>query len=200
MIIRKYLKIKIIEINELEDIIKNVVKLLKVSDVTKVSVASVLYAILEMVKNDEICELFTGLGSEEIFAGYDRHLKVLGDGNWDEVHNECWIGLLNMWERDLSRDLVIAEKFGIKLLTPFLDREIIINSMKVHPIHKISREHKKIILREVAEELGLPKEFAWRQKKAAQYGSSFIKGMDKITKKNKFRYKREYLEWLINRS
>lgn len=192
------LKYKILSLDELEDIVKNVVAILKEADVTKVSVGAVLYAILEMVKNDNVGVLFTGLGSEEIFAGYDRHLKALNNNDWKNVHEECWRGLKNMWQRDLSRDFAIAEKFGIRLVAPFLEKDVIVTAMSIHPKFKIDKNHKKIILREVAEALGLPKEFAWRQKKAAQYGSNFIKGMDKIAKRNGFRYKKDYLESLLN--
>ena len=50
---------------------------------------------------------------------------------------------------------------------------------------KLSTEHRKIILREIAEELGLPKEIAWRPKQAAQYGSGFDKVMEKTSQKNR---------------
>ena len=37
-------------------------------------------------------------------------------------------------------------------------------------LKKNDKTTKKIIIREIAEDLGLPKEFAWRKKKAAQNG------------------------------
>jgi asparagine synthase (glutamine-hydrolysing) len=47
----------------------------------------------------------------------------------------------------------------------------------------------------VAEGIGLG-EMAWRKKKAAQYGSCFDKAISKLTKKNKFQFKKNYLESL----
>jgi asparagine synthase (glutamine-hydrolysing) len=64
-------------------------------------------------------------------------------------------------------------------------------------MYKMDKNNNKIILREIAEELGLKKEFAWRKKKAAQYGSNFIKGMDKLAKRNGFNYKKDYLGSLV---
>ncbi len=190
------LRYKILTLEELEIIVKQVVKIIKEPDVTKVSVGAVLFAILAMAKED-INILFTGLGSEEIFAGYQRHLNALGNEEWESVHNECWNGLKNMWERDLKRDFAIAPHFGTSLAAPFLEKEVIGASMKIHPKHKISNLHKKIILREIAESLGMPKEFAWRGKKAAQYGSGFIKGLDKLAKRNGFKLKKDYLGSLV---
>ena len=60
-----------------------------------------------------------------------------------------------------------------------------------------SVDNKKIILREIAEDFGLEKEFAWRKKKAAQYGSNFVKGIDKLAKKHNFTTKKEYLQSLL---
>jgi len=191
------LKYKILSLNELDIIFRKVVQILNEADVTKAGVGAVVYATLELAKEDNVKHIFTGLGSEEIFAGYDRHLKALGKNNWDALHKECWNGLKGMWQRDLSRDFAIAKTLGICLVTPFLEREIITSAMNFHPKLKINNEQKKIILREVAESLGMPKEFAWRKKKAAQYGSKFIDGMDKITKKNGFGLKKEYLESIL---
>ena len=117
-------------------------------------------------------------GSEEIFAGYQRHLDA------KDPHAECWNGLKNMWQRDFVRDVTIAKALGITVLCPFLDEDLIIKSMGIPADKKINKEFKKIILREIAEELGLPKEFAWRPKKAAQYGSYFDKALIKLAKKS----------------
>jgi len=66
--------------------------------------------------------------------------------------------------------------------------------MQIPAKYKIDKENK-LILREISYDLGL-KEFAFRKKKAAQYGSNFIKALDKIAKKNGFKYKKEYLQSL----
>ena len=78
-----------------------------------------------------------------------------------------------------------------------MDENLIKTAMTIHPMYKLSKDDKKIILREVAEDLGLEKEFAWRKKKAAQYGSNFIKGIDKLAKKHNFSTKKEYLRSLL---
>ena len=62
---------------------------------------------------------------------------------------------------------------------------------------KLDNNNKKIILREAAEFLGLNKEFAWRKKQAAQYGSNFVNGIDKLARKNGFKLKKDYLQSLL---
>ena len=191
------LKFKILELRDFENIVKQTALILKENDVMKVSVGSVLYAASKLALNDNINTLFTGLGSEELFAGYQRHEDSLKQNDFQNVHKECWSGLKNMHERDLKRDFLISKELNIRLLTPFLDLDLIKTAMSIHPMHKIDKINKKIILREVAEDIGLKKDFAQRQKKAAQYGSNFIKGIDKLAKKHNFQYKKDYLQSLI---
>ena len=131
------------------------------------------------------------MGSEEIFAGYERHELA------ENVTEECWNGLANMWERDFVRDYTLGKHFNAELMTPFLDKDLIVEAMKFPPKDKLDDDQKKIILRKIAEEEGLPDEFAWRKKKAAQYGSKFDRILAKIAKKKGFKFKGDYLKSLL---
>ncbi len=182
------LKIKILELEDIEKIIKKLVKILSNVDVVSIGVGLVTYSASELAKKDKINVIFTGLGSEEIFAGYQRHKEA------EDINEECWNGLKQMFERDLMRDIPIGEYLKVKFETPFLDENVIKTAMQIPAKYKIDKENK-LILREISYDLGL-KEFAFRKKKAAQYGSNFIKALDKIAKKNGFKYKKEYLQSL----
>jgi len=192
-------KYKIIELDELEIILKNVVKLLNDADIVKASVGSVLYAAGKLALSNGDNFLFGGLGSEEIFAGYQRHESTLQENNFEALHIECWNGLKNMWSRDLARDFTIAKNIGLDLRVPFLDKELIKVAMNVHPMFKLDKNNKKIILREAAEFIGLKREFAWRKKQAAQYGSNFVNGIEKLAKRRGFKFKKDYLQSLLKR-
>jgi len=196
-------KCKLINLNELETILKNVIKMLNTTDIVKISVGSVLYAAGRAALRDGNIILFSGLGSEEIFAGYQRHETALQNtlqknnlNNFEALHKECWNGLRNMWNRDLARDHVIAKALGLDLRTPFLDKDLVKLAMSIHPMFKLDKDNKKIILRETAEFIGLKMEFAWRKKQAAQYGSDFANGIDKLARRNGFKYKKDYLQKL----
>ena len=190
-------KYKILTIDEFENVLKDTIKILDDADIVKASVGSVLYAAGKIAIADGNNILFGGLGSEEIFAGYKRHEDVLGNNNFEALHNECWNGLKNMWKRDLLRDFAIAKKLNLDLRAPFLDKDLIKAAMSVHPMLKLDKSNKKIILREAAEFLGLKKEFAWRKKQAAQYGSNFVNGIEKLAKRKGFKLKKDYLQSLL---
>lgn len=169
-------KYKVFSFEEIEEIARKTKKIFEKPDVVNVGVGSVVYACAEVAKKDGVTLFFGGLGSEEIFAGYQRHEKV------EDVNAECWQGLKSMYQRDLTRDYALAKELGIRVLCPFLDDELIISAMGIPGEEKIKKGHKKAILREIAEELGLPHEIAWREKRAAQYGSGFDKAFDKLAK------------------
>lgn len=186
------IKIRKIGLKEAEQLIKKTVKILgpELNNVVNVGVGGVVLGCIEMAKKDNVKFLFSGLGSEELFAGYQRHKLA------KNKQEECWQGLLNMYERDLLRDNAIASAPKVALLTPFLDEQLISAAMRVPAKYKIDDNGSKLILREIAQDLGLPKDIAWRGKRAAQYGSRLDKAIDKLTRKNGFKLKKDYLNSL----
>jgi asparagine synthase (glutamine-hydrolysing) len=187
------LKLKVITLSEKDakEVIEKTTKLLKEPNVVKVGVASVVYAAMEAAKKDKITHFFSGLGSEEIFAGYERHIKA------KDINKECWKGLSMMWERDLVRDFTTADHFKNKILVPFLDKKVIKLAMGIPADQKISEDQNKLIVRKIANELGLKETYAYRKKRAAQYGSRIDRFMRKLAKRNGFKYKKEYLASLL---
>ena len=192
--IKKPIKTKIITLTEAERIIKAVVKLLNSTDVTHVGIGCVVYAVLEMAKKDNIKIVYGGLGAEEIFGGYKRHIEYGKD--LDNIHEKLWEGLYGIEKRDLARDLPIAKHFNIKLVAPFLNEELVTYAMQIDPTLKINNERRKIILQDTAFALGLPKEVAYRPKMAAQYSSKFDRALERLAKKKGFSLKKEYLQSL----
>lgn len=182
------LKIVTIKIDEVETYLKKIIPLIEDSNVVKVGVALPFYLCAEAAAKDGVKVIFSGLGSEEIFAGYERHK------NSDNVNKECYSGLLKMYERDLYRDDVVTMANSIELRVPFLDRKLIEYCLKIPSKYKLVDEQNKWILRQVAKDAGLPEEFSERKKRAAQYGSRFDNAIKKLSKKNKFETKSDYLD------
>lgn len=165
-------KIKEITLDEAGTLFKQIAKILdKELNIINLGVASVELSAIELAKKDNINIFFSGLGSEEIFAGYNRHEKSLN------INQECFFGLKTMYDRDFKREYLISKKLNVKLLTPFLDPLLIYESMKISGFLKIKQPYKKYILRKLALNLGFNEDFSFRQKIAAQYGSNFDKAI-----------------------
>ncbi|HZX45220.1 MAG TPA: asparagine synthase-related protein, partial [Candidatus Nanoarchaeia archaeon] len=183
------LKLKVIKIKlkDAQKYLKQIVPLIEDSNVVKAGVGLTFFAACKQAQKDRIKIIFSGLGSEEIFGGYQRHKNSL------DINKECLSGLLKIYERDLYRDDVVTMYHNIELRLPFLDTSLVDFALKIPAKHKIVGEHGKYILRELASDMGLSSEFAWRKKRAAQYGSKFDRAIEKLAHINGFKYKSEYL-------
>ncbi len=182
------LKIKKMRVEELEKYLKEVVPLIEGTDVVKVGVALPLYVACEMAREEGIKTVLYGLGAEELFTGYERHKRV----KKEDLNKECLAGLLRMHERDLYRDELVANRQGISLRAPFLDTDLVDYALKIPASYKLSGDANKLILREIASDLGLA-EVAGRKKRAVQYGSNVLKAIEKLAKRKGFRYKKDFL-------
>lgn len=184
-------KIILLTLKEAEQIFEKTKQLLGITLCNPISLGVGGVVVAAAQEADGVTEFFGGLGSEEIFAGYQRHEEA------KDIQEECWSGLLNMYERDLMRDCTLAAGLGISVHTPFLDDRVIAQAMSIPDSEKIKEhegiEQKKYCLRVVAEQLGLKKEYAWRPKRAAQYGSRTDSALDKLAKKNNMT-KKEYCQ------
>ncbi len=186
------LKICNINLDQAEKIIKKTAQILGEIErpVVHVGVGSVMLTVTQQAKKDNVKYLFSGLGSEEIFAGYQRHELS------KDINQECKKGLELMQQGDLKRDNLIAKHEKLTFLTPFLDKELVDFALTIPGKEKIKDNIKKYILRQVALNIGIPKDIAFRKKRAAQYGSRFDKAIEKLAKQNGFKFKKDYLEQL----
>jgi len=182
------LKFKLIDIDEVSSYLKKVVPLIEDSNVVKVGVGLTFYVACELAKKDNIKVIFSGLGSEELFAGYQRHKESIN------VNEECLSGVRKIYERDMYRDDVITMNNNLELRLPFLDKKLTEYSLRIPAKYKLDDTSSKLVLREAAIKSGLSEEFSFRPKKAAQYGSYFDKAIGKLAKRDGKKLKSEYLK------
>ena len=199
------------ELEEIEDLLLKAIEILPrpkiendnyIEYMVKLSVSAVMLAGLNLGKETHF---ISGIGAEELFAGYNRHRKALDTGGtWrgntiKELKEESWEGLKRFHNLVISRDKVISESIGKSILSPYISNEMIILAMNLQNKDKIDSISNKKILREIATEIGVPKIAAERKKKGAQYGSGFDKAILKLAKLNGFKLKKRYIESLLNK-
>jgi len=187
------LKVKNIDLEKVEDYLKTVVPLVEDTNVPKVGVALTMYAACVAAKEDGIRVMFSGSGADELFAGYDRHKRST------DISRDCYADILKIYEKNTYRDDVVAMNNNIELRVPYLDKRFVDHGLKVPAEYKINKEQNKLILRKIADDLGLPEELTQRRKQAAQYGSRFDKAIGKLSKKAGFKTKTEYLRTFYER-
>lgn len=182
------LRYRTVGIDRLEEYLQKVVPLIEDSNVVKVGVALPIYAACQMAQEDGCKVIFSGLGADELFGGYFRHKRS------KDVNKDCLSDILKMYEQNTYRDDVITMNNNLELRVPFLDRDLVEFALKIPASYKIRGKKDKIVLRELAEKLGLDRDTAWRKKRAAQYGSRFDWGIEKLAKRQGLS-KSEYLKF-----
>jgi len=182
-----------ININEVAIETKNIIPIINSTNYVKVSVALPLFVALKKAKKDEVKYMFTGIGSEEVFADYKRDCE----NEMSEVNEICIEGLKSLWKRDLYRDYTLANYNNINLKFPFLEDNFVEYSIRINSKFKLNKETKvnKIILRDILRDFNLREDLVARKKKAAQYGCKSDRAFEKLAFKKRIP-KQEYLNSL----
>ncbi|HEC56688.1 MAG TPA: diphthine--ammonia ligase [Candidatus Syntrophoarchaeum butanivorans] len=187
------LKVTEVGMDDIQRHVREVVELIEDSSAMKVGVGLPVLIAVSEAKRDGIDHIFVGNGSDELFGGYNRH-KMSKD-----VNKDCFSDMLSYYERNSYRDEVIAANVGVELIMPFLDPKIIEYALKIPSELKIDGDVNKLILREVALDLGVNEAFAYRKKTAAQYGSGFDRAIARLARSKGFRSKNQYLREILKR-
>jgi len=190
------LQIRIISFDEVESYIFRVIYAIEESNVMKIGVGIPLYAVSELVNKDKMKVVLTGQGSDELFAGYDKYLKLLVNQGYGQLQNELWKDLTQMYHVNLQRDDAVAMANSVKFICPLLDLDLVNTAMSLPPQLKVEGSSdflRKRVLRTVAQNLGLPECIVNRPKKSVQYGSGSDKAIRKFAKKKGFKHTKEFL-------
>ncbi|KAK9455613.1 asparagine synthase-domain-containing protein [Dipodascopsis uninucleata] len=132
--------------------------------------------------------LFSGLGADELFAGYTRHGTILdrnADG-YEALAQELEFDFSRLHTRNLGRDDRVGAYWSKDMRYPYLDEDIVAFAKNCPLDYKIQRERgnngnskkmessSKWLLRQLAYRLGL-KEVAKEKKRAIQFGARSAK-------------------------
>ena len=201
------LKLKVCEFTEqqVQDLIPKVIDVIEDSNAGQVEVALPVYGAVELAHRDGIKVMITGQGADELYGGYSWYAKVAEKEGYKKLREHMVEDLLLLYKETLEREDKITMAHSIELREPFLDPEVIKVALATDlrlNVRGSSDTFGKHVHRRVAEELGIPRDIAYRIKEAAQHGSGIHGTIDNIARRHGYDEESipsSYLEILKNR-
>ena len=178
--------LQIYALEDVEQILPKVLWLIEEPDPVKVGVAIPFYWVAETASKLGSKILLAGQGADELFGGYQRYLKIYAESGVRAVQNALFHDAAFSYEKNFQRDSQICSFHGIELRLPFADSEVTRFAMSLPVNLKIESTSdflRKKVLRQTAQDLGIPLTIANRAKKAVQYATGVDKALGKLARR-----------------
>jgi asparagine synthase (glutamine-hydrolysing) len=157
----------ILEYKDALDSLPEIVNCCETFDITTIRASTPMYLLCKYISTFKNPVVFSGEGSDEVFAGYLYFHKA---PTLKELDEETKRLVKELWKYDVLRADRCTSGNGLDLREPFLDRDLIDFMMSLDPKYKSPRDgYEKWLLRKAfdnKDEPYLPEEVLWRRKAA----------------------------------
>jgi asparagine synthase (glutamine-hydrolysing) len=145
--------------------------------------------------------MLAGQGADELFGGYQRYVKEYcrEGGNVSET---MFGDVVKLYESNLERDLKITGFFDVELRLPFGVFEVADYALRLPLECKFEQKVdtlRKLVLRKLALNAGMPMQIVEKPKKAVQYSTGINDAVKRIAKKQ-LKTVNEYMNDLFQKS
>jgi asparagine synthase (glutamine-hydrolysing) len=173
---------------DVENVLSKVVDLIEEPDPVKASIGVPFYWTAEKTAEAGFKVLLAGQGADELFGGYQRYVNEYLLQGEEEVRNTMFDDVVSLPENNLERDVKICSFHDVELRLPFGSYQLAEFALALPIELKIERRAdtlRKLVLRKVAENMGLPASITEKPKKAVQYSTGVNNALKKIAKQQK---------------
>ncbi len=180
------LQVDLFKDSDLENTLPQVVALIEEADPIKASVGLPFYWVSEKAAEARFHVMLAGQGADELFGGYQRYVKEYCKDGAEKVRKTMFSDVANIFESNLERDLKITIFHDIELRLPFASYELAEYALTLPIECKMEpREDtlRKLVLRKVALNVGLPSVLVDKPKKAVQYSTGINDAIKRVAKK-----------------
>jgi len=166
---------------EVREALPEVIKTIETTNPLQVSIGVPIYLAMKFAKSLGYSRIIFGQGADELFGGYKRYESL----SHEELENALISDVKNIGKNNLVRDVKLSYRTEMKILTPYLQWDVISAAISIPTDMKVKRENNKVvrkyILRQIAKKY-IPNELAYRDKKAVQYSTKTTKILEKLAK------------------
>jgi len=173
-----------------------VLSLIEEPNPVKASIAIPFYWAAEKTAEMEIKVMLAGQGADELFAGYKRYVDDYVQKGRERAEETIFRDIVGMYKNNFERDMTICNFHGVEMRLPFAAYEVarfavdLPIDLKIQPTEATL---KKLVLRDVARNLGLPQLITERPKKAVQYSTGVSQSLGKAARR-KHQTLKEYMQ------
>jgi asparagine synthase (glutamine-hydrolysing) len=181
---------------DVEEVLPKVLWVIEKPDPIKTSIGIPIFWAAEKTAEMELKILLTGQGADELFGGYKRYLNDYSRYGKKFVQKTIFNDVARMHEANFERDSKICSFHNTELRLPFVTYPLAKFALSMPLKLKIESpkdQLRKIVLRKVAENIGLPPQIVRKPKKAIQYATGINKSLKKLAKREGVSLK-EYLQ------
>lgn len=181
------LQVHLFKDSDVEKVLPKVIALIEEPDPIKASVGLPFYWVAEKAAEAGFKVLLAGQGADELFGGYQRYVNEYCKDGSEKVLKTMFNDVVGIHESNLERDLKICGFHDVELRLPFASFEIAEFALSLPIECKIEQKTdtlRKLVLRKVALNAGMPGSVVDKPKKAVQYSTGINDAIKRIAKKH----------------
>jgi asparagine synthase (glutamine-hydrolysing) len=196
------LQVDLFKTSDVEKILPKVVGLIEEPEPIKASIGVPFYWVAEKSAEAGFKVLLAGQGADELFGGYQRYVNECCKDGWEAARKTIFNDVVRIHESNLERDMKITSFHDVELRVPFGSFDLAMFAISLPIELKIENKTdtlRKLILRKVALNVGLPNAIAEKPKKALQYSTGINNAIKRIAKSHQ-KSVNEYIDDLFQLS
>jgi asparagine synthase (glutamine-hydrolysing) len=196
------LQVDLFKDSGVEKTLPKVVELIEEPDPVKASIGVPFYWVSEKATEAGFNVMLAGQGADELFGGYQRYVNEFCKNGNEKVRKTMFDDVVRIHESNLERDLKITSFHDIELRVPFGSFDLAAFAMSLPVDLKIENKtntRRKLVLRQMALNVGMPSLMSEKPKKAVQYSTGINDAIKRIAK-NHEKTVNEYIIELFKQS
>ena len=196
------LEVHLFKDSDVEMVLPKVVALIEEPDPIKASIGVPFYWAAEQAAEAGFKVMLAGQGADELFGGYQRYVNECCKDGSQAVRKTMFNDVVRIHESNLERDLKITGFFDVELRVPFGSFDLAEFALGLPVECKIESKPdtlRKLVLRKMALDAGLPDAIAKKPKKAVQYSTGINDAVKRIAK-NHQKTVNEYITELFQKT
>ena len=181
---------------DVQHVVPSVLDVIEEPDPVKLSIAIPVFWAAEKAAAMNCRVMLAGQGADELFGGYKRYVDDYLRFGRERTQEAMFKDVAGMYESNLERDWKACNAHNVELRLPFAARKIAGFALSLPLEVKLEPEKdtlRKLVLRRVAKNLGLPSFIADKPKKAIQYTTGVNQVLGKLAEQQGLSV-REYVE------